>query len=171
MEVISNPRVSSRTMFRPVSRAFTLIELVVVLVVLGILASLSVATLVAVEQSGENTVAQVNLQVVAGEASSYYSNNGQFPTYTQFPSIDSAYSFVDGSNPSGVSQSVDTISVYDHILNSEPVLTLTVLSQSGTCFELTEAAPNSPTANAYMTDTPASCYASNPTSSSTGSEW
>lgn len=155
----------------PSLRAFTLIELVVVLVVLSIITAMSVATYSQVEQSAQNKAAQVALLVTASEASNYFTEWNQFPNYGTFPRLEPSYTFIDGSTPGGLSQGPTQVSVYVHVLNSEPLLTVTDLSSSGTCFEMTEAPPNSPTPNAYIITTASYCYASNPFDSSTGVYW
>ncbi len=156
---------------RAPKHAFTLIELVVVLVVLSIITALSVATYAQVEQAGQDKNAQIALTVTAGEANNYFTEWNAFPNYATFPRLEPSYTFIDGSTPGGLSQGPTQVSVYVHVLNSEPVLTVTALSNSGKCFEMTEAPPNSQTPNSYIVTAPQLCYASNQFDSTAGTYW
>lgn len=64
------------------SRGFTIVELVVVIVVIGILASITIVAYSGVTNSANKTSAQANATSVQKVAEAYNADNGQYPTTT-----------------------------------------------------------------------------------------
>lgn len=158
-------------------RAFTLIEAVIVLIVLGILTAAATATYRTIELNTYNNNAQLTVATSAAEAEAYYTNNGAFPTISDFngvngnPPIEPSYTFVDGSSPNGLSQTDTTVSVFSHSIAGVEVETFTTLSTSGNCYEITDWPPNDATPDSYIVTTPAQCYASNVSDTTEATQW
>lgn len=60
-------------------KGFTLIELIVVIAVLGILATLVVPRVVGVKEEAQNTVGNANLKIVKNALERYYAEHGSYP--------------------------------------------------------------------------------------------
>lgn len=61
---------------------FTIVELLIVIVVIGILAALVITTFVGVQQRARNTERQTDLNAIAGQIEAFYATTGAFPTLT-----------------------------------------------------------------------------------------
>jgi prepilin-type N-terminal cleavage/methylation domain-containing protein len=61
---------------------FTIVELLIVIVVIGILAALVITTFVGVQQRARNTERQTDINAIAGQIEAYYAVTGAFPTLT-----------------------------------------------------------------------------------------
>lgn len=152
-------------------RAFTLIEAVVVLVVLGILAAMSTITYRSIELSAYDHSAQLTVSTSASEAGTYYTNQGQFPGYSDLSTVEPSYSFVNGASPNGLSTTDTEVSVFTHSIAGVEVETFTTLSQSGNCYEETAWPPNDTTPNSYVITTASQCYASNESDTTEATQW
>ncbi|MDK2836344.1 MAG: type pilus assembly protein PilA, partial [Thermosediminibacterales bacterium] len=60
-------------------KGFTLIELIVVIAVLGILATLVVPRVVGVKADAEDKAGKANLKIVKNALERYYAENGEYP--------------------------------------------------------------------------------------------
>nr|WP_321317506.1 type II secretion system protein [uncultured Campylobacter sp.] len=61
-------------------KGFTMIELIFVIVILGILASVAIPRLAATREDAEISAAVANLRTLVSDASAYYTANGSFKT-------------------------------------------------------------------------------------------
>lgn len=61
-------------------KGFTLVELLIVIVVIGILAALVITTYSGIQQKGRNTERQTDLKAVQGQLEAYYASNGYYPS-------------------------------------------------------------------------------------------
>ncbi len=61
-------------------KGFTIVELLIVIVVIGILAALVITTYSGIQQKGRNTERQTDLKAVQGQLEAYYAQNGAYPT-------------------------------------------------------------------------------------------
>lgn len=59
---------------------FTLVELLIVIVVIGILAALVITTFSGVQQRARNAERQTDVNAVASQLEKYYADNGSYPT-------------------------------------------------------------------------------------------
>lgn len=59
---------------------FTIIELLIVIIVIGILALLVITTFAGVQQRARNTERETDIKAVHGQIEAYYSNEGHYPT-------------------------------------------------------------------------------------------
>lgn len=161
----STPRHLHRT------RAFTLIEIVVVLIVLGIITGMATVTYYSLELNAYNHSAELTTSTTASEAETYYTNQNQFPQSSDLSSVEPSYTFIDGSSPSGLSQSATEVSVFTHTIQGSEVETFTTLSNSGNCYEETIWPPDNPTQNSYVVLPSSSCYASNASDTTEATQW
>lgn len=63
---------------------FTIVELLIVIVVIGILAGLVVTTFNGIQQKGRNTERQTDIKALHGQLEAYYAQNGMYPTLDHF---------------------------------------------------------------------------------------
>lgn len=61
---------------------FTIVELLIVIVVIGILAALVVTTFTGIQQRARNTERQTDIKAIHGQVEAYYAQNGRYPTLT-----------------------------------------------------------------------------------------
>lgn len=59
---------------------FTIVELLIVIVVIGILAGLVVTTFTGIQQKARNTERQTDIKAIHGQVEAYYAQNGRYPT-------------------------------------------------------------------------------------------
>ncbi|MCI6177322.1 MAG: type II secretion system GspH family protein [Campylobacter sp.] len=68
-------------------KGFTMIELIFVIVILGILASVAIPRLAATREDAEISAAVANLRTLVSDASAYYTAKGEFPNNTKWKDI------------------------------------------------------------------------------------
>ncbi|MCI6344032.1 MAG: type II secretion system GspH family protein [Campylobacter sp.] len=68
-------------------KGFTMIELIFVIVILGILASVAIPRLAATREDAEISAAVANLRTLVSDATAYYTAKGEFPTNTKWNAI------------------------------------------------------------------------------------
>lgn len=61
-------------------RGFTIVELLIVIVVIGILAALVITTFTGIQQKARNTERQTDVKAIHGQVEAYYAQNGRYPT-------------------------------------------------------------------------------------------
>lgn len=61
-------------------RGFTIVELLIVIVVIGILALLVITTFTGVQQKARNTKRTTDIKAIQAQAEAYYASNGMYPT-------------------------------------------------------------------------------------------
>jgi len=63
-------------------QGFTIVELLIVIVVIGILAALVITTFTGIQQKGRNTERVTDIKALHGQVEAYYAQNGRYPTLT-----------------------------------------------------------------------------------------
>jgi len=61
-------------------RGFTIVELLIVIVVIGILAALVVTTFTGIQQKARNTERETDVKAIHAQLEAYYAQNGKYPT-------------------------------------------------------------------------------------------
>lgn len=61
---------------------FTIVELLIVIVVIGILAALVVTTFSGIQKKARDSERQTDINAVHGQVEAYYAQNGKYPTLT-----------------------------------------------------------------------------------------
>lgn len=62
------------------SQGFTIVELLIVIVVIGILATLVIVTYSGIQQKARDTKRKTDIRAVQGQLEAYYSQNSKYPT-------------------------------------------------------------------------------------------
>ncbi|MBI2168737.1 MAG: type II secretion system protein [Actinobacteria bacterium] len=136
-------------------RAFTLVELMVTLAVLGVLISISIPTFMRAMWQADERGVQSDLRVAAKAAFVYSVRHGEFGAtadeLTELGEIEPALTFVDGATPSTQGS---VISVAEDLGGLE--LALAAASADGDCFYLRLSQVTQEMRHA---DTPAECRA------------
>jgi type II secretion system protein G len=61
-------------------KGFTIVELLIVIVVIGILAALVITTFTGIQQKARNTERNTDVKALHGQVEAYYAQNGKYPT-------------------------------------------------------------------------------------------
>lgn len=61
-------------------KGFTIVELLIVIVVIGILATLVIVTFSGIQQRGRDSQRKTDINALAGHISAYYADKGYYPT-------------------------------------------------------------------------------------------
>ena len=61
---------------------FTIVELLIVIVVIGILAALVITTFTGIQQKARDTERQTDIKAIYGQVEAYYAQNGKYPALT-----------------------------------------------------------------------------------------
>ncbi len=62
------------------NRGFTIVELLIVIVVIGILAALVIVTYNGIQQKARDTERKTDIKAVQGQLEAYWANNAKYPT-------------------------------------------------------------------------------------------
>ena len=68
------------TSLKSKQRGFTIVELLIVIVVIGILAALVITTFTGIQQKARNTERTTDIKALHGQVEAYYAQNGKYPT-------------------------------------------------------------------------------------------
>ncbi len=80
---------------------FTIVELLIVIVVIGILAGLVIVTFNGIQQKGRNTERTTDIKAIEAQIEAYNSQNGRYPTLANLNDNDGDTSWV-GQNLKGL---------------------------------------------------------------------
>lgn len=64
-------------------RGFTIVELLIVIVVIGILAALVITTFNGIQQRGRNTERQTDIKALHGQLEAFYAQEARYPTLAE----------------------------------------------------------------------------------------
>lgn len=64
-------------------KGFTIVELLIVIVVIGILATLVIVTFTGIQQKGRNTQRKTDINAITSHVEAFYAETGSYPTYAQ----------------------------------------------------------------------------------------
>lgn len=64
-------------------QGFTIVELLIVIVVIGILAALVVTTFTGIQQKARDTERQTDIKAIHGQLEAYYAQNGSYPALAE----------------------------------------------------------------------------------------
>lgn len=68
---------------RKTNRGFTIVELLIVIVVIGILAALVIVTYNGIQQKARDTERKTDIKAVQGQLEAYWANQAKYPTMVQ----------------------------------------------------------------------------------------
>ncbi len=63
-------------------QGFTIVELLIVIIVIGILVGLVITTFTGIQQKGRNTERQTDIKAIHGQLEAYFAQNGKYPELT-----------------------------------------------------------------------------------------
>lgn len=69
------------TSLKSKQQGFTIVELLIVIVVIGILAALVITTFTGIQQKGRNTKRQTDINTLHSHLEAYYAQNSKYPTF------------------------------------------------------------------------------------------
>lgn len=61
-------------------KGFTIVELLIVIVVIGILAALVITTFTGIQQKARNTERETDIKALQGQIEAYFAQNGKYPS-------------------------------------------------------------------------------------------
>lgn len=76
-------------------QGFTIVELLIVIVVIGILALLVITTFTGIQKKARNTERQTDVKALHGQLEAYHAQNGKYPTLANLNNSGSATAWVE----------------------------------------------------------------------------
>ena len=84
---------------KTLSRGFTIVELLIVIVVIGILAGLVVVTYNGIQQKARDTERKTDINALHGQLEAYQAQNGKYPTLANVNDADFRSANMKGLDP------------------------------------------------------------------------
>jgi prepilin-type N-terminal cleavage/methylation domain-containing protein len=81
---------------------FTIVELLIVIVVIGILATLVIVTFTGIQQRARNTKRQTDINAIQSHVEAYYADNGMYPTLANLNSAAFVSTNLKGLDPAAM---------------------------------------------------------------------
>lgn len=76
-------------------KGFTIVELLIVIVVIGILAALVITTFTGIQQRARNTERETDIKAIHGQLEAYFAQNGHYPTLANMNDQTATTGFLD----------------------------------------------------------------------------
>lgn len=97
---------------------FTIVELLIVIVVIGILAALVITTFTGIQQRARNTERETDIKAMHGQVEAYYAENGYYPTLAvliaPMPGLDAEALMAPGAGAAQVNAAAATTLKYQY---------------------------------------------------------
>lgn len=149
---------------------FTLIELAVVILIIGILLAIAIPTFLGVRSRAQNKSAQSSLRNALVDAKTAYSDSGSFSGVTlgTLQGIEPALTWMGNAASTGPKEVGFAI---DQTVPSAPTFTAWALSQSGTCYYIYEQVSGTGANGTHYGSSSASPCVAPAAGSVTGASW
>lgn len=89
-------------------KGFTIVELLIVIVVIGILATLVIVTFTGIQQKARNSQRQTDVNAIDSHVESFYAQWGAYPTYAQLTNNDWRGKYMKGLDPAALASPKST---------------------------------------------------------------
>jgi general secretion pathway protein G len=80
-------------------KGFTIVELLIVIVVIGILATLVIVTFAGIQQRARDTQRQTDINAIQGHVEAYYASTGNYPTLAMILNTSFRTTYMKGLDP------------------------------------------------------------------------
>lgn len=80
-------------------KGFTIVELLIVIVVIGILATLVIVTFAGIQKKGRDSQRQTDINAIASHAESFYAQYGYYPTHEDLTTASFLSTYMKGLDP------------------------------------------------------------------------
>ncbi|GAC1570092.1 MAG: hypothetical protein NVS3B23_00930 [Candidatus Saccharimonadales bacterium] len=84
------------------AEGFTIVELLIVIVVIGILAALVITTFTGIQQKARDTKRKTDIQTFQSQLEAYYTTNGNYPTISNINTAGWVATNMKGMDPTGL---------------------------------------------------------------------
>jgi len=84
------------------SKGFTIVELLIVIVVIAILATLVIVTFTGIQQKARDSKRQTDVNALDSHLEAYYANNGYYPTVIDLQSSSFLSTYMKGLDPNAL---------------------------------------------------------------------
>jgi len=81
------------------NKGFTIVELLIVIVVIGILATLVIVTFTGIQQKGRNSQRQTDINAVDSQVEAFYAQHGFYPTQADLATASFVTKYLKGLDP------------------------------------------------------------------------
>jgi prepilin-type N-terminal cleavage/methylation domain-containing protein len=103
---------------RVLQKGFTIVELLIVIVVIGILASLVINSFSGTQAKARDTERETDIATLSGHLESFYTDKGYYPTYIDLNNIGWVQANLRGLDPNALKNPSDTSSGDTSIVRS-----------------------------------------------------
>jgi prepilin-type N-terminal cleavage/methylation domain-containing protein len=108
---------------KPKQQGFTIVELLIVIVVIGILAALVITTFTGIQQRARDTERETDVKALHGQVEAYYAQSGFYPTLAEvvdgssLPGLDSEALLAPGTGASQIDAAASTTLKYQYAVD------------------------------------------------------
>lgn len=125
-------------------KGFTIVELLIVIVVIGILATLVIVTFTGIQQKGRNTQRQTDIKALNGYVEAFYADFGFYPTGADMQSEDFREEYMKGLDPEALLDPKQTSGTISATAVGEDVFQYSYVAAGTSCATTASATDGNP---------------------------